>query len=298
MWTRWLGAGCLCVSSAVAADEQRVTPEAFLAANPGCRVHLDSGGVSRIYGEPLARGAAPRRSLRQSAESFLIAYAPLLGVQRDELIERGPFPGGQHEIPLMYDPQQGRYRFSSLHYAQAVEGIPVFRSRLTLLLRNEPSHPVVLAATNLRELGEYRLPAPGVDAAAVRDRFRSTLPPETTLGPPRTVIWAGTREAPAAPRLAVEVIVRQGSLNDPGSFGQWLTVIDADSGATLYQEDQVLSAEITGSVSGMATSELGADFCAPRHSCRCPTRRSSWTARSSLPMPRGISRSRPVRADH
>ena len=36
------------------------------------------------------------------------------------------------------------------------DGIPVFRARLTLLTRNEDGHPLVLASTDLRNLGTFR----------------------------------------------------------------------------------------------------------------------------------------------
>ncbi len=56
----------------------------------------------------------------------------------------------------MYNRDNGAYKFTLVYYSQYRDGIPVYKSDLRLLVRNEPDHPLVLAASSLRDLGELQ----------------------------------------------------------------------------------------------------------------------------------------------
>ncbi|MHC4416258.1 MAG: hypothetical protein ACYS0G_13335, partial [Planctomycetota bacterium] len=46
-------------------------------------------------------------------------------------------------------------------------------------------------------------------------------------------------------------------------YEKWLFLVDAQTGAVLYQESQILEIDVVGNVSGMATQGVGADICEP-----------------------------------
>src|SRR5204862_8344673 len=86
---------------------------------------------------------------------------------------------------------------------------------------------------------------------------------EATISGPENVIWAGYDDV-AAPAggaaLALQFIA-----DGPNPTGQgpwrWLYLIDAATGALLYQENQVSDVNITGTVQGIATTDFSAWNC-------------------------------------
>jgi hypothetical protein len=189
-------------------------------------LHRDGERVTRAYGHAMSHGATPA----ESAEAFLENGVQVFGVERADLAARATRPG--HVVPLGYDAATGTYEFTSLHYTQVAGSVPVFRTRLTLLVRNDPGSPLVLAAADLRDLGAFEPP----DAAGDLD--------------PGTVVWAGLEDAPAPARLArVEIA------------DDLLRVIDLDTGAILHEESTIIHAHIEGVVQGLATVGPGADIC-------------------------------------
>jgi hypothetical protein len=77
------------------------------------------------------------------------------------------------------------------------------------------------------------------------------------------VIWAGVDDMQVEPRLAVQFVAEGGSPLEPETYEKWLILVDAETGAVLYQESQILEIDVVGNVSGLATQGVGADICEP-----------------------------------
>ena len=220
-----------------------------------------SGRIKRLYGQAFSHGTSPE----ESAGAFLEANAALLGVERGDLAAVGPFFDGRHTQPIMYDLATGKYKFTGVYYAQHHDGIPVFRARMMVLVRNEPDHPAVLASTDLRNLGGFevnrRLAAQADGAGGIRAAKRA-VPGLANFTDPRAVIWAGVGDLPVEPRVAMEFVGDNG-MPATADYRKWLFLTDAATGEILYRENMILNIDIVGNVSGKATEPMGADICGP-----------------------------------
>ena len=211
-----------------------------------------AGRISRLYGEAFSFGANPE----QSAESFLSTNARLLGVDASDLI-------GCYFQPIMYQRETGLYKFTGVYYTQSRDDIPVFGTRLILLVRNEPEYPLVLASVDLRNLSGFD---PQIDSRALNpDRGVSnalrTSPSLTNFTQPELVIWAGVEGLMDEPTLAYSFEGDNGRPADGSEPERYLFVTQAETGAILYQENQIIFEDVTGTVQGKATQGRAADFC-------------------------------------
>jgi len=210
------------------------------------------GRIKRIYGEAFSYGESPE----ESAENFLQANANLFGVDPSDL-------GDRYLQPIMYNRDTGEYKFTGVNYAQYKDGIPVFRSRLILLLRNEEGYPLVLASVDLRDLSGFTLeldpgnlnPDEGINNALAR------TPSLVHFTQPELVIWAGINDMIVQPTLAYSFIGDNGYQNDDSTPEKYLFVTDAEDGDILYVENLILFTDVTGNVQGKATQDVAADFC-------------------------------------
>ena len=135
------------------------------------------------------------------------------GVQPNDLRPGGRAYAGRHFQPVMYNPSTGDHKFTLVYYTHKVGDIPVFRSDLRLLIRNNENHDLVWASTDLRDLDDWTLPvgAAALDASEIAESFVDPgfLDPDYVKDA-RTVIWAGADAAVEAPRLAVGVVAGGG----------------------------------------------------------------------------------------
>jgi hypothetical protein len=244
----------------------------FLAENPGTRflfedaVHTDR--ILRVFGRAFAHGATPA----ESAERFRVEGASLFGVNPADLLPTGIFPDGTSSVPLAYDADTGSYRFTLLGYGQHLNGIPVFRSDLRVLVRNEPGFPATLASSSLRDLGDagraLAVTAKPVPPSRIGDSFLlkaigGQFRMKPTLMGKQQVIWAGTDDEVLAPRLAYQVIAEGGLLFDPDNYRKFLYIIDVETGRILFQENQVCNVDVVGTANASATQGWTADLCGP-----------------------------------
>ena len=234
----------------------------FFAAAPGSDFFERGDRITRVYGRAFSHGKSPS----QSAESFIRDHSDIFGVEASTLLPLGAFPDAVHSVDVYWDDATQSFRFTLLGYSQIVSGVPVFRSALKLLMRNETGFPMVLASADLRDLGAFpstlqarpslaQFPAQVWSSEAIRIA-RVEEPTETQL-----VIFAGYDNDPHAPTLAVSFIVERGVLSS--GYSKMLYVAEATTGKILFQEEQVCNADIPGTVQGMATTGWAADACAP-----------------------------------
>ncbi|UCD75070.1 MAG: hypothetical protein JSV91_14950 [Phycisphaerales bacterium] len=249
----------IAASPASAANQSAITKSRFLQERPQTGLYETDGRITQVFGRAFSHGTSPE----QSARTFLDEYASMFGVPPQELVPEGP--GGLHQLPIMYNAETDSYKFTGLYYTQQRDGVPVFRSRLTLLVRNEAEYPLVLASANLHDLGDFdpstgpRLLNAGRGVANAL-KFAPTLIEFTQ---PELVIWAGVDGWPAGQPVLAHAF--SGDSVQPVANGEpdkFLFVTDAASGAILYQEDMILHTDVEGNVSGRATEGAKADICA------------------------------------
>ena len=90
------------------------------------------GQVHKLIDKQLSTGRTPLAS----AEDFIANFAIALDVDAIEFVERGPFPDQHTQQQLMYVPETGQHKFTGVYYMQTADGLPVYGSRLMVLVRN------------------------------------------------------------------------------------------------------------------------------------------------------------------
>ncbi len=163
----------------------------------------------------------------------------------------------------MYDRTMGEYKFTLVYYSQFKDGTPVYRADLRLLVRNNSGYPLVLAASALRDLGDFTVPSGiAVNSALAENAARSFSSSLVNFTEPRLVIWAGIDDMIVEPVLTMEIIADNG-MPATAEYEKWLLLVDAQSGEIVYSENMIIEIDITGNVSGMATEGNRADICDP-----------------------------------
>ncbi|MDZ4829060.1 MAG: hypothetical protein SGJ09_02540 [Phycisphaerae bacterium] len=237
---------------------------AFASANPSAQFSIRELGITRVFGKFFSTGATPT----DSAGAFIQTHAGIFGTQAANLAPIGPFASREHLVPLVFDELTGTSKFTLVAYTQQLNGIPVFRSDLRVLVRNEPGFPAVLATSSLRDLGQFgatftgKAAAPGsINTATLLRSVGNQFRQRPTITEVETVIFAGVDEGIETPRLAYKFIAEGGLVFKPESYKRFLYVVDAANGRILYQEDQVCFADVAGSVKGTGTDGVEADTC-------------------------------------
>lgn len=234
------------------------------AAHPGVRIGSWEGSTS-IYGKAFGQGANPIAA----AENFRTTQLPALlagtGVSAADLKPYANFlPPDENTVPLMYQPDTGTYKFTAVYYTQERDGLEVFGTRMTLLTRNVRNHPLVLADFQVRDMGDFHVSdaqrAAATPDASLASARRALGPDANILNQPRLIVWAGVEDMQVAPALAFEIIGESGD----GMLGNYQAkrfVTSAATGLILHEESMVHDVDVTGNVSGMATTGVGADIC-------------------------------------
>ena len=264
----------------------------FLAAHPGAGLfELDTGTrdgsgsrITRVYGAAFSTG----NNAVDSAEKFLRLHSGMLSSDFKQLMAIGPNGDGTHVLPVMFNEADGSYKFSLVGYTQHVNGVPVFRGDVRCLVRNEPGYPLVLVSNALRDVTDFAAAAGNTIRAIAPSKISlknvSRLPlnqfgPGALISDQEQVIWAGYEEAIAAtPRLAIKFIVTGTGVFDRSSHQRMLYIVDAATNAILFQEDQVLHADINVQVNGMGTLGTAADACLPEGSKVLPYAKLTYGA--------------------
>ncbi len=228
----------------------------FRATNQDSGIYKrDDGTIGRVFGKAFSHG----QTSEISTTRFLDQHLNMWGVNASHLVAEGPFDDGHHTQQIGYLPEFDDYKFTGHYYKQIVDGVPVFRSKLVLLTRNEANNPLVLASSELRNLGGFQLDAQTSRMAINHGRIVKNAQAHFNLGAvldsSERVIYAGVENAPHAPVLADKSTV------EINGFEKHLIVTDAMTGEVLFTESLIHTVDITGNVSGMATEGPGADIC-------------------------------------
>ncbi|MDP6987520.1 MAG: hypothetical protein QGG74_05695 [Phycisphaerales bacterium] len=254
------GIGMLLSMSSLAASSSINQVEAsrdFRADHPRARMASDGFGVKKIVDQAIATGSTAKAAAVAAKDTI----APMLGVDPDDFIEVGPFPNGQHELGLMYRPETGDYKFTAYYWTQTAGGIPVWRSRLMALVRNDTGFPVVQVTSDVRDVSGFSAPHRavanhGLAIVAAAAKFGG----DVAISEPEVVVFAGIDDMRFAPRAAMVFEATLGEAWEPDTYQKELLVVDLETGAVLHEENRILHAT-NGTVSGLATDGSGADEC-------------------------------------
>jgi Zn-dependent metalloprotease len=224
-----------------------------------------AGQIHKILDKELSVGKTPIAS----AENFIKTFSPALDVDAKEFIERGPFPDRHFEQELMYIPETGGHKFTGVYYMQTADGLPVYGSRLMVLVRNINDFPAVSATTDLRDVKGYKVPKRLVASEAVALMAAAThLGRGATVTPPELMVFAGTDKEHSEPTAALVFEATVGGNWDIDNYKKFELVVDAQTGEILHEENRIL--HVDGNVSGMATESSGADVCDPESAAGLP----------------------------
>ena len=240
-------------STAVSTSLQAAALAELTSRHPGVRTLNEDNRTTRVYGEAFATGEDPA----DTAARFVSGNAQLFGTPASDLVPGNRLAGGQYVQPLMYDRQSGTYKFTLVSYSQYRNGLPVFRSDLRLLVRNEAGYPLVLAASSLHDLGEF-----SADPILANADFDPALQAETGMTrftAPEKVIWAGIDGHATDPVVAVTFIA-ENDRTDAG-YECWRFVCDAATGKVLHRETMIHFVDVSGTVKAMATPGAKANIC-------------------------------------
>ena len=224
-----------------------------------------NGRIHKLLAPDLAEGRSPI----QTAENFINEWSAGLGVDADQFIERGPFPDRHSVQELMYNRETGQHKFTGVYYMQTADGLPVYRSRLMVLVRNANDFPAVSATTELRNVKGYKVPKRLVASEALALMAAAThLGRGATVTPPELMVFAGTDKEHSEPTAALVFEATVGGNWDIDNYKKFELVVDAQTGEILHEENRIL--HVDGNVSGMATESSGADVCDPESAAGMP----------------------------
>ncbi|MFH1844538.1 MAG: hypothetical protein ABIF77_15165, partial [bacterium] len=230
---------------------QKAALQQLQKAHPGMQANWTGERVTRLYGRAIVQGA----TATEAADQFVERHVQVFGVKGADLVAGYWLDEGVYTQPVMYDHETGEHKFTLVYYSQHKDGIPVFRSELRVLVANQADHPVVLAVSTLRDLGDFATEATVVRGAAAAQANTGM----EVFSEPETVIWAGVEDAVAEPRLAI-TFTAQNTQTDQG-YEAWRYVCDASTGEILHQETLIHFIDVTGSIDAMATPGAKANIC-------------------------------------
>ena len=179
-----------------------------------------------VYGTILSTGITPQDSANKFCKDIAGIYASELG----ELVPNY-WEGEKVLQGVMWDPATETHGFYTFRYNQNINGVPVFRSGIGFLVRNEDEFPVVMTSNNFKEMENFNAELVNTAKAevsevmlqGVREAFktpnfqfngdivqsvlanRADNDDPTEISEEEVVIWAGVSSTPIdQPRMAVQ----------------------------------------------------------------------------------------------
>ena len=201
---------------------------------PNVLVYMEGNQVRRVWGKPFGFGS----SAIDAAQAFVNRYAELFTLGTSELVLNG-----------IQDVMRGK--FTAVYFQQVMDGIPVDKGELTLLVREVEGHPLVLASNAVRFVAPVSTTPTITPEAAVTivQKLRPDLHADTQ---PELVIYPAEEET----HLAWVFSVDRHALEKPERYRVF---VDAHTGKLLEWRSEVYYADITGQTRGYATPGLRPD---------------------------------------
>jgi hypothetical protein len=193
-----------------------------------------------------------------AAERFRQAHGRMFGVEPGDLQIGLHMTDGRQVQPIMYERATGRYKFTLVYYSQYKDGVPVFRSDLRVLIRNDSPAVVVQVNSSLHDLGGFQVAghAATLEPTLAHNAVVDAAPELEAITVQELVIWAGVNDKVVEPTLAYTLL---GVSDTPA---RWLFIADAETGEILYRENLIQTEDVMGKVGGLATEGAAAEHCA------------------------------------
>jgi Zn-dependent metalloprotease len=224
-----------------------------------------AGNIHKILDKELATGRTPLAT----AENFIDTFAAALDVDAKEFVERGPFQDQHSHQDFMYNRETGQHKFTGVYYMQTADGLPVYESRLMVLVRNITDYPAVSATTVLRDVKGFKKPRNVFASEAIALMSAATrLGKGVIITSPELMVFAGTDVKHHEPTAALVFEATLGGAWDFETYKKLELVIDAQTGEVLLEKNLIL--HVDGNVSGVATESSGADVCEPESAAGLP----------------------------
>ncbi|MCC6660984.1 MAG: hypothetical protein IT437_08880 [Phycisphaerales bacterium] len=243
MSSRWMSRAAAfvslaCCGIALADGTLNAAAEHLRTLYPGTQFVWEGNQVRGIYGVPMTMGMNPE----QAATQFLAAHGAAFGAGTLELVAR---PASTV--------QNGRFTVYS--YGQTISGMPVEYGELRVLVLNQPVPRVVYASGRLAAAPAAGFPEAASTGAGALASVRALRQYSdlTNWTAPLAAIYQGD-EVWAAP-------VRVWKFSGSGAPNRVFTFfVDMATGLVVEARNEVSTTDVTGTVKGMATSGLRADY--------------------------------------
>lgn len=201
---------------------------------PGVLVYTEGEQVRRVWGKPFGYGS----SAIDAAQAFVNRYAELFAPGVSTLMLNG-----------VQDVMRGK--FTAVYFQQVVDGIPVDKGELTLLVREEEGHPIVLASSAVRFVAPVDT-TPKLDADTAVQMVHKLRPDLHANTAPELVIYPAEEGAHLAWAFSVDRHL-------PEKPERYRVFVDAHTGTLLEWRSEIYYADITGQTRGYATPGLRPD---------------------------------------
>jgi hypothetical protein len=210
---------------------------------PGAAVHLEQGRVQMVYGVPMTAGA----TAREAAERWITEHAGVFGCGELQLVEVWwtPTHDGRHTV---------------FTYQQVIGAAPVEYGMLKMLVLNGETPRVVMASGTLAAAPAGGFAAAAVDGEAAMAPIKALAAwrSMTRWSTPRLVVWQGDGDW-VDPVLAWKFT---GENPDPAAALCRTFFVDAATGKLVASRNEVVHADITGTVQGWGTPGVLPDVAA------------------------------------
>ena len=120
--------------------------------HPRLRTINQDGKIHKLIDKELATGQSPINT----AENFIDTWSSGLGVDARQFVARGPFSDGHSVQEMMYNKNTGEHKFTGIYYMQTADGLPVYETRLMVLVRNVAGYPAVSSTTVLQDVAGFK----------------------------------------------------------------------------------------------------------------------------------------------
>ncbi len=250
-----------------------------------------------VYGTVLATGATPE----ESAWNHVAEITPMLGDGWGNLVPEVK-PNGEVLTSVARPDAAGQTGFYTFRYNQHYQGLPVFRSGIGFLVRNDQSNPLVMSGIDIKQMNGLSVPSLAIDKPQVTQAMRDAVNKLMDVGSKRNeksvlqgagkltlqisdrkyVIYAGTQGKYEEPKVAVHFVAERGSIRTLPNYNKYRIIADVATNEILLAENEIHEfTDIAGNVSGRATSGLGALECHGQLSVGLPYAEVAVTGGSS-----------------
>ena len=160
----------------------------------------------------------------------------------------------------MYNQETGEHKFTGVYYMQTADGLPVYETRLMVLVRNVNGFPAVHSTTVLQDVAGFKRSNKfEVNDAVALMAAATKLGRDVTITDPELMVFAGTEKEAQEPVEALVFEATSGGSWDIETYRKFELVVNAQTGEILHSVNRIL--HVDGNVSGVATESSGADVC-------------------------------------